>query len=46
MVRVSRELSQESAPPVTKRPGVRVVAFVRYPFKLFYRILSADRIRV
>ena len=42
--RIARE--PESAPPVTKRPGVHVVALVRYPFKLFYRIVSADRIRV
>src|SRR5436305_1688289 len=28
----------ESAEEVAQRPGVRVVPFIRYPFKLFYRV--------
>jgi toxin ParE1/3/4 len=35
----------ESAQEVQQRPGVRSVPFLRYPYKLFYRIRS-DRIEV
>jgi plasmid stabilization system protein ParE len=35
----------EAAPLVEERPGVRVVPLVRYPYKIFYRVL-ADRIRI
>jgi plasmid stabilization system protein ParE len=33
------------ATPVVGRPGVHVVALVRYPYNLFYRVL-ADCVRV
>jgi toxin ParE1/3/4 len=32
-------------PRVVERPGVHVAALVRYPYKIFYRILD-DRIRI
>jgi toxin ParE1/3/4 len=32
-------------PRVIERPGVHVVALVRYPYKIFYRVLD-DRIKV
>jgi len=32
--------SPESAPRVEQRPGMRVVTPVRYPFKIFYRIID------
>jgi toxin ParE1/3/4 len=35
----------ESAPRVEQRPGMRVVPLVRYPFKVFYRIVG-DTVRV
>jgi toxin ParE1/3/4 len=35
----------ESAPGVEQRPGMRVVPLVRYPFKVFYRIVG-DTIRI
>jgi toxin ParE1/3/4 len=35
----------EGPPPVTDRPGVRVVPLIRYPYKIFYRILG-DRVRI
>jgi plasmid stabilization system protein ParE len=35
----------ESAPQVVDRPGVNVVELVRYPYKLFYRILG-DTVRI
>jgi len=31
-----------SATPVKNRPGVHVVALVKYPFRLFYRIVATD----
>jgi toxin ParE1/3/4 len=34
-----------SAPQVEQRPGLHVVPLVRYPFKVFYRVLD-DRVRV
>jgi plasmid stabilization system protein ParE len=34
-----------SAPELEQRPGVRVVPLVRYPFKIFYRVLE-DRVRI
>jgi plasmid stabilization system protein ParE len=37
--------SPESAPRVEQRPGIRVVPLVRYPFKIFYRIVG-DTIRI
>jgi toxin ParE1/3/4 len=30
----------ESAPRVEQRPGMRVLPLVRYPFKIFYRIVG------
>jgi toxin ParE1/3/4 len=35
----------ESAPRVIERPGVRVVLLIRYPYKIFYRILG-DTIKI
>ena len=35
----------EAAPRVEERSGVHVVPLVRYPYKLFYRVL-ADRVRI
>jgi toxin ParE1/3/4 len=35
----------ESAPRVEQRPGVRAVPLIRYPFKIFYRVLE-DRVMV
>ena len=35
----------ESARKVAERPDVRVVPFIRYPYKLFYRIEN-DRIEI
>ena len=34
-----------SAPEVTQRPGVHVVAFIDFPFRLFYSV-NADTIEV
>ena len=36
----------ESAPRVEQRPGMRVVPLVRYPFKVFYRIVDDDTVRI
>ena len=35
----------EGRPPVIERPGVHVAALVRYPYKIFYRILE-DGVRI
>ena len=35
----------ESAPRVEGRPGVRVAQLIRYPYKIFYRVMD-DRIRI
>jgi plasmid stabilization system protein ParE len=35
----------ESAQCVVERPGMRIVPLVRYPFKIFYRVLE-DRVRI
>jgi len=35
----------ESAPRVIERPGIRVFPLIRYPYKIFYRVLE-DRIRI
>lgn len=35
----------ESAPRVDQRSGVRVVLLIRYPYKIFYRVLR-DRVRI
>jgi toxin ParE1/3/4 len=35
----------ESARRVEERPGVRVLPVLRYPFKIFYRILE-DRVEI
>jgi toxin ParE1/3/4 len=34
-----------SAPGVEQRPGLHVVPILRYPFKVFYRVLD-DRVRI
>ncbi|MGH6684722.1 MAG: type II toxin-antitoxin system RelE/ParE family toxin, partial [Pseudolabrys sp.] len=36
----------ESAPRVQQRPGMRVLPLVRYPFKVFYRIVGDDTVRI
>ena len=36
----------ETARPVADRPGVRVALLITFPYKVYYRILSADRIRI
>jgi plasmid stabilization system protein ParE len=38
-------VAPESAPRVDRRPGMRVVSLVRYPFKIFYRI-TGDTVRI
>jgi plasmid stabilization system protein ParE len=35
----------ESAPRIEQLPGMRVVALVRYPFSVFYRIVD-DTVRI
>lgn len=35
----------ERAQEVLQRPGIRSVPFIRYPYKLFYRVLP-DRIEI
>jgi plasmid stabilization system protein ParE len=35
----------QAAQRVTERPGVHVVPLVRYPYKIFYRVLD-DRVRI
>jgi toxin ParE1/3/4 len=35
----------ESAPRVEQRPGMRVMALMRYPFKVFYRVVG-DTVRI
>jgi toxin ParE1/3/4 len=35
----------EAAPRITERPGMRVFPLVRYPYKIFYRVLD-DRVRI
>lgn len=34
-----------NAPEVEQRPGLHVAPLIRYPFKIFYRIID-DRIRI
>src|ERR1043166_223110 len=35
----------EAAPRVVERPGMRVFPLIRYPYKIFYRMLD-DRVRI
>jgi toxin ParE1/3/4 len=35
----------EAAAPVRDRPGMRVIPLIRYPYKVFYRILEG-RVRI
>lgn len=35
----------ESAPEVAQRPGVRSIVFIRYPYRLFYRVIP-ERVEV
>jgi toxin ParE1/3/4 len=35
----------EAAARVAGRPGVRVIPLIRYPYKIFYRVLE-DRVRI
>lgn len=49
-VRIRRIIAQiaehpEAATRVVERPGVHVVPLVRYPYKIFYRVLP-DRVRI
>ena len=39
------ETHPEAAQRVAERPGVHVVPLVRYPYKIFYRVLS-DRVLI
>jgi len=41
--RISRE--PLSTPRVEQRPEIRVALLIRYPFKVFYRVLD-DRVRI
>lgn len=41
--RISRE--PLSAPEVEQRPGLHVVPLIRYPFKIFYRIID-EQVRI
>ena len=34
-----------SAPRVEERPGVHVIPLIRFPYKIFYRVLP-DRVRI
>jgi plasmid stabilization system protein ParE len=36
----------ETAQPLTGRPGVRVALLNTFPYKIFYRIIDSDRIRI
>ena len=36
----------ESARPVADRPGVRIALMTPFPYKVYYRIVAADRIRI
>jgi len=36
----------ESARPVADRPGVRIALLTPFPYKVYYRIVAADRIRI
>jgi toxin ParE1/3/4 len=35
----------EAAAPIAERPSMRVVPLIRYPYKIFYRVLD-DRVRI
>jgi plasmid stabilization system protein ParE len=35
----------KAAAPVAERPGMRVVPLIRYPYKIFHRVL-ADRVKI
>jgi plasmid stabilization system protein ParE len=35
----------KAAEDVAERPGMRVVPLIRYPYKIFYRVLK-DRVRI
>jgi toxin ParE1/3/4 len=35
----------ETAAPVVERPGIRVVPLIRYPYKIFFRVLDG-RVRI
>jgi len=35
----------KAAAPVVERPGMRVVPLIRYPYKIFYRVLE-DRVKI
>jgi toxin ParE1/3/4 len=43
VVRVGR--APQTGRPIVQRPGVRVVLLLRYPYKIFYRVLG-DTIRI
>jgi|ERR1043166_8385920 plasmid stabilization system protein ParE len=35
----------EAAPRVVERPGMRMFPLIRYPYRIFYRVLD-DRVRI
>jgi toxin ParE1/3/4 len=35
----------QAAPAVAQRPGIRVFPLIRYPYKIFYRVLN-DGVRI
>jgi toxin ParE1/3/4 len=47
ILRVIAHIAQnpKAGAPVTERPGMRVVPLIRYPYKIFYRILK-DRVKI
>jgi toxin ParE1/3/4 len=40
VARVAR--APQTGRPIVQRPGVRVVLLLRYPYKVFYRVLGAS----
>lgn len=36
----------ESSRPVSQRPGVRVALMISFPYKVFYRVIAPDRVRI
>jgi plasmid stabilization system protein ParE len=40
------ERQPASAQPLTERPGVRVALLNTFPYKVFYRVMASDRIRI
>jgi len=36
----------ESSRPVVQRPGVRIAFLISFPYKVFYRVIGTDRIKI